>query len=256
MARVEALRIMSWNVLADAYVVAGRYPLSPPALLAPGARWAAVAAHILEDGAEVVCLQEAEEGLARILASELGPQWALSWCPKGAGRPDGCLAGVRRPWRIEEESRLEYPDSLPPSGHVAQILSLSQGGRRLVVASTHLRWAPPGTTAADHIGVHQARLLVARLDGPGPVVVVGDANDGPGGPVRAVLGAAGFREAHPRTASAIVNGTGVEALDVMAARGLALTGVDAPAPQAPMPGPHMPSDHIPLVAEASFFSAG
>jgi endonuclease/exonuclease/phosphatase family metal-dependent hydrolase len=246
------LVITTWNVLADAYTDAGRYPDSPPRILAPGARTGDTVATVAASDADVVALQEAEPLLYGALQGALAERWEVLWCPKGRQRPDGCVTAVRRPWRVTAEKRYYYADALGgrASGHVAHIVTLAKNGAELTLANTHFRWAESGTPPEAHVGVRQARLLVAELVGAGPVrVIVGDANDRPGGPVRSALAEAGYVEVQPDAPTALVNVADAAALDIIAIFGGSGDGRPVPPVASPMPGPTHPSDHVPVTAE-------
>ena len=244
------LRVASWNVLADAYIKADWFPHTGAQLLAPGARIDAVLALAVTLDADVLAFQEADPALVAAARERLDG-YDVRWCPKGRGRADGCLTAVRRPWTIMAEAQHLYEDSFggPISGHVAHVLELrSDAGVAVSVANTHLRWAAPGTTGDTHVGVRQAWQLVGLLAGKATAVIAADTNDSPDGPVRAVLRAAGFHEAVGLSPTSIVAGTQVQALDVVAARGVRCTALPIGIRvQPPLPGPACPSDHVPVL---------
>jgi endonuclease/exonuclease/phosphatase family metal-dependent hydrolase len=243
------INLRTWNVLADAYCFAERYPDSPAELLTGGARDELICAVLADGPADVVCLQEIEEGLARDVVEALGEGWDARWCPKGQGRGDGCLSAVRWPWVVWDEQRLYYADAVDggaDSGHVAQILTLINGGSNLVLANTHLRWGD-GQAGAGQVGQREARELVAKLAvaHPGlPVCVVGDINDRVGGPVRDVLAEAGFVEVQGDEPTAVVEGEAVS-LDVVAVRGArGVSHTRAGRTDGALPDFDCPSDHV------------
>lgn len=249
--RAPTLRILSWNVLADRYLDFESYVGLPDRLRRPTERWPAVAAVAADADRDVVALQEAEPALVDQLRNELGSDWDVRWCPKGQGRTDGCLTAVHRRWMVVDESRIQYPDGSPPSGHVAHLLTISRKDHRIVVANTHLRWAPPNLDPPKHQGLVQARALVKALDDGQPVVIVGDLNDEPDGPIRRHLADSGFREVQGRAPTALIRAE-CKALDVIAVR--AATGhadegpITVPSDGAEIPSTACPSDHVPVLA--------
>ena len=163
MHRRPSLRVVSWNVLADAYVRADWFPFTDPALLLPGARVRAVLTQAARLDADVLALQEADTELAEAAKDAL-VGYDVRWCPKGRGRPDGCLTAVRPPWTVTSERALHYSDGSPASGHVAHIVNVEHAdGSVVTVANTHLRFASDGTPSDSHIGVRQSVELAAAL---------------------------------------------------------------------------------------------
>lgn len=242
---MENLRLVTWNVLADAYLLAERYPCSPPGLLEAGARTELIVEHAAALHADVLCLQEAEAHLVAALEARLDGTATVWWCPKGNGRPDGCAAVVADPLAVRSHRRVEFPDD---SGHVAQLLEVrTPGGGTLTVANTHLRWAPE-LSSATHVGAAQAAHLVSLLAGCDQAVVCGDVNAGAGPGPRGVLAGAGFRDLHAGSISARVNTVGLRALDTISVRGLRGTASAPPSVPDPAPSAALPSDHVPLGA--------
>src|SRR5690349_18495440 len=88
--------VASYNVLADAYVHADRYPGVPPPLLPMGHRKPLLRARVAGLAADVICLQEVEGDLFRDLEEHLGPLgYEGRYARKGRGLADGCAAFVR-----------------------------------------------------------------------------------------------------------------------------------------------------------------
>src|SRR5262245_43709913 len=129
--------LMSWNVLADAYIRPEFYPGVPPALLQSGARTQAIAGLVEASVADVVCLQEVEPAVLRALSRRYVHH------AKKRGKPDSCAIAARRRVIIEEARSFAYADGAPDrddSGHVALVAILSVGNQRLQLVTTHLRW--------------------------------------------------------------------------------------------------------------------
>ena len=248
------LRVATWNVLADAYVDARWFALSPPELLVRGARTTDVLKCALALDADVLGFQEAEPALYEAASREL-IDYDVRWCPKGRSRPDGCLTAVRRTHRIVSEKHHLYDDASSPSsyetpsGHVAHILEIESAGHRITVANTHLRWFAPELDPATTPGYRQAKQLAAILAPLPRAVITADTNDRPGGPIRALLAEAGFSGVSDDAPTSIVNGVEPSALDVVGVRGARCVSLELPIPPCPpLPGPDCPSDHVPVVA--------
>ena len=249
--RPPGLRVLTWNVLADAYVSKARYPSVAPALLEPERRRELIVSMAIGYDCDVIAFQEAEPALVDLVVRRMDTH-DVRWCPKGNNRPDGCMTAVRRTLTIAGEQRVEYSDGAESSGHVAHVLDLvDPRGERLRVINTHLRWAPPGTPIDVHIGVKQMREALTHIeDGSAVVVVVGDLNDLEGGPTRVAMADRGLREVQGAGATAYVEHLGLQALDVIAVtpalRVSGWTGVEA---ASPLPNAMCPSDHVLVLAE-------
>lgn len=239
--------LMSWNVLADAYVRPQYYPTVEPALLVPGARTQAIADLVEASDADVACLQEVEPALLRAL-----PRWDVRHAQK-RGKPDSCVIAARRRAAIEEVRTIAFADGAPDredSGHVALIAVVTVAGPRVQLVSTHLRWDRPGTPPADRWAVRQARELIDALDPAIPAIVCGDLNVEPHDAAYAMLRAAGLVDpcadgaptANPNgRAKRIDHVLHAPELHAHVVPGLAIDG------ETPLPSPEMPSDHLPVV---------
>ena len=199
----DVFAIASYNVLADAYLTADRYPRTPPALLAPGARTPALADTIALLDADVVCLQEVERETFERLTDQLGViGYTGSLMMKTGRRPDGCATFSRTPASLVGVHEHAYRDGrggARDSAHVALIAVVEVGGRRVAVANTHLKWSAPATAIADQWAHRQLSELVALLDTMAGScdarVVCGDFNVEPDSPAVAVIEAAGYTAA-------------------------------------------------------------
>jgi endonuclease/exonuclease/phosphatase family metal-dependent hydrolase len=241
------MRLVSWNVLADAYIRPQWFPGTSAGLLAPGARTAAILHRIRGFDADVIALQEADPALAA--AGRRLPGYRTFWAPKGRGRPDGCLTLVRDTVHVIDTRRLFYHDGPEPSGHVAHLLRLTGPDTVTVtVVNTHLTWEQPGTASQDHTGLRQAAELVRVLHGRAAIICA-DLNDLPGGPVRQMLTGAGFAGAGDIRPTSLFNGPERRALDVVAVRRPGTFTTTVTGVTVPLPGPSCPSDHVPVTCD-------
>src|SRR5689334_12350640 len=88
------LRCATFNVLADAYLSYGDYSHVPRQLLQSGGRVSYLMRLIESMKADVVCLQEAEVGLAAALDHQ--GRWQMYWSQKRRNnQADGCLMLIR-----------------------------------------------------------------------------------------------------------------------------------------------------------------
>lgn len=229
------MRILSWNVLADSYIRASYYPHSEPALLRRGARTVEIVDLLARHAADVCCLQEVEPALIAALRLRL-PGWELRFAGK-RGKPDG-VALLARELALDDVTPLELPD-----GFVALLATV--GGLR--IATTHLRWDPPGTSRDKRWAIRQASALLAAA----PDVVCGDLNVEPGDDALALFADAGFVDPGG-TPTANPNGR-AKRIDYILARGRAIAALPALpiADDTPLPSHEMPSDHVPISARIS-----
>lgn len=182
------IRVVSWNVLADAYVRRGYYPDTPPEVFERARRRKAVASRIASHAlAEVICLQECDSALFALLETTLSESTGRLFRKRGRG--EGCAIFVRNALTTEPTWReLVYSDL---SGHVA--LGVTFAG--ISVVTTHLKWQPAGASDETHAGRQQLAELLDAWPA-GPRIVCGDLNDDPSGPVLALAKARGLVDAH------------------------------------------------------------
>jgi protein angel len=254
--------LLTCNVLADGYIRREWYPHTPDEWLEPGVRHPALAERLAAQEAGIICLQEVEAPLYATLTTRLQRDgYAGSRLPKGGNKPDGCATF----WHPDEftllaEQRLAYADGgagRTASGHVAQLTVLGNGGRRLGVANTHLKWDAPDTAAAQQYGLAQISQLLAACAATAPAcaawIICGDFNVTPDSPLLGVLRDAGFthaHQAHPGAHTAAPN-RAPRVIDYLF-HGAALSAAPVLPPvideQTPLPGPDHPSDHLALAA--------
>ncbi len=184
--------IVSWNILADAYVRRSYYPKSPDAALDPATRRALVVQRVASLRGDVLCLQEVERSAFDDIERALARSFVGHWAQKAGGKPDGCATFVARDEAVEDVRVVRYSDG---SDHVALVVRL----RGLTIANTHLKWDPPATPAPARHGLRQAgELLAAARERPGGsgAVICGDLNVTADDEVIARFAAAGFRDPH------------------------------------------------------------
>lgn len=231
------MRCATFNVLADAYTSYGDYSHADPKLLQPGARTEGIIRLVEGLGVDIIGLQEADEPLLRAIGAT--GLWQTFWSPKGRNKPDGCLTLVKHGLEVAGFDTHLYGDG---SGHVVQSVAING----VTFANTHIKWAPADDS--DHAGVAQTKELLDYLSGKEKAVVFADCNDRPNGPVRRLVEAAGFINAHDDEPTAIVNQELV-ALDLLAVRGMSATRTTRQFDLTRIPNVECPSDHIPIVAD-------
>lgn len=236
------MRVISWNVLADAYVRREYFPRTPDALLEPSARRAAVAERAAALDPDVLCLQEVEaplfEALQRRLTEHVG-----CWARKGRAKPDGCAVFVRAALGPVTDERLEFEDG---TGHVALLVRLPALG----VATTHLRWDAPDRPP---VGPGQLAAVLDAISDDLPWIVCGDLNAEPGSAVLEVARARGLLDvyaARPDAVTCNANGRRKRIDFLLASPALETTPLPVPVidDHTPLPSEAEPSDHLPIGA--------
>lgn len=243
--------VASWNVLADAYVRPDLYAGCRPEAIDPALRLGRLLDRVEALDADVVCLQEVEEDFSAHMA--LSMPWKKCFAKKGGNRKDGCEIRFRPPLTPAAWDSFRYADG---SGHVALVAVAEVEGGPVGIATTHLKWDPPGTAPEERFGLRQADELVAALRERAagmPWIVCGDFNVTAEDAVIARFAAAGLRDAYAsrsRDVTCVANGRArridfiLYTADLMATpRPLRILSNDSV-----LPSPEMPSDHLPIAA--------
>jgi endonuclease/exonuclease/phosphatase family metal-dependent hydrolase len=237
--------LVSWNVLADAYVDAAFFPSTPVELLSPGARTRAILERLAACRADVICLQEVEPAL--VAAMRGLDAFEVRYLQKARSKPDGCALLTRRETVVVDEVReLVYPDA---SGHVALLAVARVGADALGIATSHVKWDPAGTTESERWATRQLGALVAAMkERDAPWVACGDFNVTPDDRVLEVF--RGFRDVYAKTPhdKPTVNANGrpkridyIFADERLGATPHAVPDIDA---STPLPSLSAPSDHL------------
>lgn len=183
------LTVVSWNVLAAAYVRPEWYPYTPAGLLDPRAREARVVEAVVgHSAADALCLQEIEPSTFGSLVSRLDA--FEGHLVQKRGKPDGCAIFVRRSLGTPEFRQLVYGDG---TGHVAAAAVVGGIG----IATTHLKWQAADVPVDVRLGrAELTELLDAWVVGDEPWVVCGDLNADASSPVLEVAFARGLRDGY------------------------------------------------------------
>jgi len=181
---VQAFRVWSWNILADAYLNLDYYPhlKSGPE---PAVRRSMITDVVagFADTADVICLQEVDARAADAVADRLAG-WDTTWVQRPGKRPDGSLVCTR-------STLGAHHTSVGIRGRrSAAIAEIGVGDSTVVFVSVHISWAPP--EEVNHPGVDEVAELVRVVGVLGAVVIAGDLNDAPGGQVIGVFAQLGF----------------------------------------------------------------
>ena len=241
----------SYNVLADAYIVPRFYPRTPAALLDPLTRRPALIRRVSGLGADVICLQEVDGPVLEALRAELEPQGCAVRFVQKHRKPDGCALIARVGIVLQHVENVRFADD---TGHVALAVVIEHEGRLLGVATTHLKWDPPGTARDEQRGYRQVTELLEVLRGSpcASWIVCGDFNAVEGSEVARAMASAGFRDLYagrPDAWTCNSNGRATRIDFLFHTPDLDGRAGDVPPidDETPLPGPGEPSDHLPIV---------
>lgn len=233
------MRLATWNVLAQAYVLPSRYAGADPDILDAEVRGPLVRRRILGLLAthDVVGLQEVEPDLVAWLTELPGADVVATM--RGNGKDGVAL--------VSQIHRLHDAATAMTADRKRAWACATVDGVDVVTPHLDPEWPQRKLHGAD-----QAHELVAWIDArtAGPVVVMGDLNARWSSETGRVLRDAGFVHA-PLTATAATNGK-VRTLDVVASRGIEITADPTSLPEDGtalwLPSYAEPSDHVPITA--------
>src|SRR5215204_486033 len=197
--------VVSYNVLASAYIQRAWYRRTPRLVLDPSWRLPALVQYISKLDADLFCLQEVEPETFVALRTFLGDRGDRGeYVRKLAGRPEGLAVFYRRTkFDIIESRVVAYADGAGvahDTGYVAQWMMMRSGDRTLGLINTHLTWDPPNTARESQRGLRQAQQILAEYqtraaDAMG-WIISGDFNVTPESEIVALALQAGFQFAH------------------------------------------------------------
>jgi endonuclease/exonuclease/phosphatase family metal-dependent hydrolase len=239
----QLIRVVSWNVLADAYVRREYYPNTSPEVLHRAKRRKAVAERIATfDDVEVLCLQEVDAALFALAEEKLPESIGRLFRKRGKG--EGCAIFVRSAMSSNPEWReLVFSDL---SGHVALGVTIGE----LTVVNTHLKWEPDGTPTDVHRGYIQLREVLDTWPS-GPRVVCGDFNALPGSDVLALATSRGLLDGYASLPDAYTcNAENTKKRIDFILHTADFTATPSATPKiddtTPLPSDVEPSDHVPI----------
>ncbi len=184
--------MVSYNILADAYIKPGRYDHVPQEALDPTARRALLLKRLLAFSADVYALQEVEPTAFEAIASTLGEEYWSDLVLK-KDRPEGCALFVRR--ALEPNALAPVITHFENKPQVAGVVQLRFGALSVHIANTHLRWHRPETPVDAHQGrAHLVAILERAAKSPeSPWLLAGDFNANSESQVIAAAMNEGFR---------------------------------------------------------------
>lgn len=251
--------VITYNVLANAYLKPEWYAGVPPQVLEVTHRRSALLATVDAMDADIICLQEVEPEVYSAFETHLNAAGYVGrYAQKGRQRPDGSATFVRRSrFEIQHTEALYYSDGAHKggdSGHVALVLHLDSERGRVGVGNTHLRWDPPSEPEETRWAIAEMSALLARV-GREPDrewVLCGDFNVRPDNSVIALLQQAGFNYAFAGLDhhTCCANGRTAKLDYLFYSARLSARPIDMPDIEGTqhLPSWAHPSDHLPLGA--------
>jgi len=254
--------VVSYNVLASAYIQRAWYRRTPALVLDPAWRVPALVQHISNLNADLFCLQEVEPETFVSLRTFLGERgYSGEYARKLAGRPEGLAIFYRRASFDWIGARVvAYTDAVgvaQDTGYIAQVAMLRNGDKTLGVINTHLTWDPPNTAREVQRGLRQVQQCLTEYQrcaaDASAWIIGGDFNVTAESETVALALKAGLQFAHHNVAHAFSCNIGGSArlIDYLFySRGLkaeasVLRRIDA---QTILPSAEEPSDHIAIMA--------
>lgn len=170
----------------------------------------AIADHLRATGADVVCLQEVQWHQARRIARALGAQscgWGFKHWPIRTWPEGMAVIGVTVPVRVRTRAltarwrlwswrrrilQVATVGTLPAAGAAGGAGSGAGPAPAEPVTVVNVHLTPHGRPELR--GVETTTVLALIRDNDGPVVVCGDFNERPGGPIHGQLAEAGLRD--------------------------------------------------------------
>ena len=260
--------VVSYNVLASAYIQRAWYRRTPGLVLDPSWRVPALVQYISNLDADLFCLQEVEPEMFVALRTFLAERgYRGEYARKLAGRPEGLAVFYRRTSFDWIDSRvIAFADGAGvshDSGYIVQWVMMRNGDKTLGLINTHLTWDPPNTTRGAQRGLRQVQQILAqyqcRIADANAWIISGDFNVTPESEVVALVLQAGLQYAHrdlPDVFSCNIGGS-ARLIDYL----FFSRGINAQASvrrridgRTILPSAEEPSDHIAIVARVDWQS--
>jgi endonuclease/exonuclease/phosphatase family metal-dependent hydrolase len=152
-----------------------------------------IVAYIRAQGADVVGLQEVQWHQARRIARALGARdrgWGFKHWPARTWPEGMAVIGVTRPVRVRTRALSHRWRPWSWRRRIMQVADVGAGGGDGGFTLVNLHLTPHGEAGQRKVETATVLGVVARR--PGPIVVSGDLNERPGGPIHQQLASAGL----------------------------------------------------------------
>jgi len=258
--------VVSYNVLATAYIQRAWYRRTPAMVLDPAWRVPALVQYLAKLNADLFCLQEVEPELFVALRTYLGERgYGAEYARKLAGRPEGLALCYRRAvFDLIDWRSVPFADgagTAHDTGYIAQVGILRRGDRTFGAINTHLTWDPPNTAREAQRGLRQMQQCLAEFhsraaDADG-WIVSGDFNVTPESEIVAIAQQAGLQFAHQSLAEVFTCNIGAKARLIdylfhsagLSAQAAILRRIDD---RTILPSAEEPSDHVAIMARCDW----
>lgn len=256
------MKVISYNILADAYIKPEWYPDVPPERLKWLFRKKRLLEQLLELKADILCLQEVEGCAFDYLFEGMKVEgYQGIYGRKGFGRVDGCATFFKKNLLdFEGANTIMYNDhggNRLASGHVAVILKLMKDNAMFGIVNTHIRWDLPEKPPEEHRGYQEVNELSNKYLSDDCVdhwIICGDFNTEAETPVIQLLLQKGFRDVYEKEKSPTMNKEGLVRIDYIF-HSPELKGIPEPiyplTDKCILPSEENPSDHLPIGAKFS-----
>ncbi len=239
------IRVVSWNVLADAYLRDEYFPHTSAEVLERGPRRKAVADRLEKlAGVEVLCLQEVDTQLFAAAQERLRDSTGHHFKKRGKG--EGVAIFVRH--ALTQDPKFKEHAFTDLSGHVALGVSFAD----VTIVTSHLKWAPDGTAPGDHAGRGQLAELLDTWPS-GIRIICGDFNAAPSSDVLELARERGLKDAYSSMDEAFTSNANSKCkrIDyILHTPDFRATPTALPAikDDTALPSETEPSDHLPIEA--------
>lgn len=262
----ECLKLASYNILANSYILPERYPNTDSKLLDWSYRKEKILEKIYNLSADIICLQEVEREAFDFFYDRLKILGYYGiYSQKGFGKPDGCATffqsrkiKFRGSNTIYFDDKLTINNSRPASGHIALILYLECDGHNFAIANTHIIWNPANIPILEKTCYNQVDELLKfyKKDNQKDWIICGDFNFTADNDVFGVILSHGLKDAYNNMEYNTYNAN-KRALRVdyifhdpqLALTPLPIKVIDD---NKILPCEDEPSDHLPIIADIHF----
>jgi mRNA deadenylase 3'-5' endonuclease subunit Ccr4 len=195
--------VLSYNILAIAYMRSHYYPNIPPEVLRRENRIPALLRHIAEQNADALCLQEVQPDIYQQLLEHFTPLGYAGVYAQKIAKPEGVATFLRAPLRLIASHVITYRDACgeePDTGCVALVTMTEVEGRRVGIVNTHMKWDPADTPADRFRPLLETRQLLAEAPALDPDcthwIIAGDFNVEADSSAIDAFRAAGYHDAY------------------------------------------------------------
>lgn len=176
---IEKLKLVSYNILANAYIKPKWFSKVETEMLDGSLRKEWLFKKIIGFNADVICLQEVEADVFEELNALLAAQAYAGKYAQKLGKPDGCATFVKNELPVSACEVIHYnQDAANRSGHLALITTLLSGSDPIKIINTHIKWDQYNKSEHEHMGFSEVVQLLdyVNLNQGAGFIICGDFN--------------------------------------------------------------------------------